>query len=467
MFLKKRCFFIILPILAISFIFSNHPALAQTGPVDPSFNPNYIISDAEILDYNSMTQSEIQKFLEDKGSYLATYSDIDADGVRRLASAIIYNRCQANKVSPKFVLVLLQKEEGLTEDPSPRQGQLDWAGGYGCPDSGGCNARWQGFAKQVNSATLQFYDYVENPQDYNFKKGKTYSFENKYSTSDLDGMVTVTIFNDATAALYNYTPHVYNGNYNFWQLWRRYFTKTYPDGSLLQIKGDKAVWLIQSGKKRAFTSKSVLSSRFDEKKIIAVDKTILDGYPLGAPIKFPNFSLVKAQTGVIYLLVGDKKRLFASDAVFKKFGYNPAEVMKATLDDLKSYSDGETLTATSTYVSGALLQNVKGGVVYWVEEGKKAPLPDKVLLTYKFKGKKILKVSTAELAKYPEINPVLFDDGELLSSTATKRVFLISGGMKKMFASMDVFTKLGYNQDNVIPVSAQFLALYANGEDIK
>ncbi|MDD4902493.1 MAG: hypothetical protein PHE24_05155 [Patescibacteria group bacterium] len=440
-------------------------ALAQD--VRSDFDPNYIISDAEILNYNSMTAPEIQKFLESRGSYLAAYAVTDPNtGINETAAQAIYDRCQANKISPRFVLVLLQKEQGLVEDPNPSPGSLDWATGYGCPDGGGCNARWQGLWKQVNSATLQFYDYMVNPGDYGYQKGNTYVFTNKYSTI-VDGPVSVTPYNIATAALYNYTPHVYNGNYNFYVLWQKYFARNYPDGSLLQIKGDKTVWLIQNGKKRPFTSLNVLSSRFDANKIILIEKADLDKFGTSTAIKFANYSLIRSPRGTVYLLVDDQKRGFTSKAVFKKFGYNPVEVVAAGWDDINSYPEGAPLYATSTYPAGALLQDSKTGGVYWVYEGKKAPVPDKILLTTKFKNKKIIKASAAELAQYPTTNPVLFGDGELLSSPSSPAIYLIVGGKKRPFMSTDLFVKLGYKLSNVIKVSPQFLANYDNGEVIK
>jgi hypothetical protein len=453
-------------LIVLAIIFGTAKA-AFAQEVRPDFDPNYIISDAEILNYSAMTAAEIQKFLESRGSYLAAYAVIDPNtGLTETAAQAIYNRCQANKISPRFVLVLLQKEQGLIEDPAPDQGSLDWATGYGCPDGGGCNSRWQGFWKQVNSATLQFYDYMANPGDYNYKKGNTYIFENKYSTI-VDGSVTVTPYNIATAALYNYTPHVYNGNYNFYILWQKYFSRGYPDGSLLQVKGDKTVWLIQNDRKRPFASRAVLISRFDENKIIAVEKADLDKFGTSTPIKFPNYSLIRSPRGTVFLLVDDKRRGFVSQAVFKKFGYNPAEVMAANWDDINSYAEGAPLTATSTYPAGALLQDKKTGGVFWVFEGKKAPLLDRALLTYKFKNKKIIKATAQELNSYPTITPVLFGNGELLKSPNSPAVYLIDEGRKRPFPSADLFAKLGYQAGNIIAVSPQYLACYDNGEIIK
>jgi len=326
-----------------------------------NFNPNYIISDAELLDHKGMTVANIQEFLANKKSYLAGYSCANAYGSVKTAAEIIYDasvnnyycdgvvlndanseaerrlRCKKiTTVNPKFLLVLLQKEQSLIEEVLPKQSQLDWATGYGCPDGGSCNPRWQGFGKQINSAALQFKDYMENPRLYAYKSGEAYTFTNPYSTTKKEN-TAVTPANQATAALYNYTPHVYNGNYNFYKIWQRYFTRDFLDGSLLQADGELGVWLIQNGKKRPFLSKSAFSSRFDSKKILTVQKSELDKYETGAPIKFPNYSLIRSPRGTVFLIVDNKRRGFASSEVFRKLGFNPLEVSGASWEDINGY----------------------------------------------------------------------------------------------------------------------------------
>jgi hypothetical protein len=477
--------------LLIFLLFTFLFLLTSKAKADDNFNPNYIISDFEILDYDSMSLDYIQEFLENKGSYLANYSGPNAYGTIKTAAEIIYDAAMNNydcdnanlssnpteeerilkckkitTVSPKFLLVLLQKEQSLIEDPSPKQSQLDWATGYGCPDGGTCNSRWKGFGKQVNSAALQFLDYMKNPHLYTYKAGETYTFTNPYSITK-EETTTVTPTNQATAALYNYTPHVYNGNYNFYKIWQRYFTRVYPDGSLLQAEGEAGVWLIQNGKKRPFLTKGALTSRFDEKKIITVNKADLDKYEKGAPIKFPQYSLVRSPRGTIFLLVDDKRRGFASGEAFKKIGFNPEEVIDASWEDINAYVEGAPITATSTYPTGALLQDNTTGGVYWVTEGKKAPIWDAVFLKTKFKHKKIIPVSPEELDNYETTNPVLFGDGELVKSPYSSTVYLISHGQKRPILSGKVFEDLGYKWENIITVSPKVLYLYEEGKPIK
>ncbi len=481
----KNLFLILL--LSTVYYLLSAPVEAKT---DNNFNPDYIISDSEILDYNSMDLNYIQEFLKSKGSYLADYSTLNSYGTTKTAAEIIYDAAVNNydcdnanlnsnpteaerklkckkitTVSPKFLLVLLQKEQSLTEEASPKQRQLDWATGYGCPDGAACNKRWEGFGRQVNSAALQFADYMKRPYLYTYKAGEKYTFTNPYSTTEKETTV-VTPANRATAGLYNYTPHVYNGNYNFYKIWQRYFTRTYPDGSLLQAEGEAGVWLIQDGKKRPFLTKGALYSRFDKNKIIAVNKADLDKYKKGTPIKFPQYSLIRSPRGTIFLLVGDKRRGFASGDAFKKIGFSPEEIISASWEDINIYKEGEPITASSTYPTGALLQDNTTGGVYWVIEGKKSPILDAIFLKTKFKNKKIIPVPPEELNNYKTTDPVLFGDGELVKSSNSAAVYLISNGQKRPITSGKVFEDLGYKWGNIVPVSPKVLYLYPNGDPI-
>jgi len=467
------------------------PTMAQIT-IDPNFNPNRILEDNDILNYNSMSLSEIQNFLQNKGSYLANYVTMDTYGNMRTAAEIIYNAAYNNydcsgielsdapteeerrskcrhitTISPKFLLVLLQKESSLIEDAAPEQGRLDWATGYGCPDNWVCNPYYKGFGKQVNSAALQFLAYMKEPHRYSYKAGQTYTFTNPYGTISKEPM-TVTPSNQATAALYNYTPHVFNGNYNVFKLWNRYYprvSRLYPDGSIIKAEGDPRVWLIENGRKRHFANWSSFISRFKPNQIVEVQTGDLDNYAEGEQIKFANYSLVQTPDKKIYLLVDKEKRPFADLTVFKKFGFNPEEIEIATDNDLVGYQTGKTITAASTFITGALLQNSTTNEVYYVEDGTKA-LIDKILLETKFQGKPIIKKTAAQLNVYTTIDPIKLDDGTLVKTQNFPLVYIISGG-KKCPIDDATFIKLEYNPDSVLTVSSQFLYNYDMGTAIK
>lgn len=425
------------------------------------FDPNFIIGDQEIYDEASMSLEEITAFLNAKGGFIATYTVTDPEGRSMSAAQAIYERSRANHVNPKFIMVLLQKEQSLIEDKSPSQSQLDWAAGYGCPDGGGCNERWRGLWKQINSSSLQFRDYMDNPQLYRYRVGQTYTIQNTGRPP-----MSVTPQNLATAALYNYTPHVYNGNFNFWKIWQRFFARDYLNGSLLQVSGESGVWLIENGMKRPFLTRSALTSRFDPTRVQIVSRADLDKYPKGDPIKFAQYSIVRIPNGRIYLLVDDHKRRFVNPAAFKKMGFNPDEIINVQEAELNSFIDGAVLTETSTYPTGALLQDKKTGGVYWVNEGIKQPLIDASLLRTKFKTKRIIKTTEAELATYSTGDPVRLSNGDIVRSPSSPAVYIIENGLKRPVNSADTFSKLGYKWSNVFVIAEKILQLHGDGAPV-
>ena len=491
---KKISVFLIL--LSFFLFFQANKALAS---VDPNFDPNLIITDEEMLNYNSMTLSEIQRFLEEKNSYLATYQTLNSYGTMKTAAEIIYEAAALNyshsctsslrldnedisedeirqncpyitTVNPKFLLVLIQKESSLIEMSNPSQKRLDEATGYMCFDGQPCDPRWKGFGKQVNSAALQFLAYMNNPQRYPYKPGHAYVFNNSRGTIYNQPMMVIPQ-NRATAALYNYTPHVFNGNYNVWRLYQRYFPEgayrriaRYPSGSLLQVKDEPGVWLIDGNEKRPFLSWGALISRYDTNRIITIDSEELFAYDKGAPIKYPNYSLLRSSSGQIYLIVDDKKRKFETDEIFRHFGFHPDEIINASSIDLSYYKDGPPITNASTYLTGALLQDPRSGGVFYVRDGFKAPITDRVILDIKFNNQVVRPSTVEELEKFERIQPVLFDDGTLIKSQTVSTVYLIVDGRKRPFISGEVFENLGYKWENIIEVSPQHLYLYPFGE---
>lgn len=187
-----------------------------------SCDKNNIISDQQ-MQAQDMTQQQIQKFLESWKGFLATYKP---DG-KKLASQFIFEAAQKYKISPKVILVTLQKEQGLVKAKKPTQCQLDWAMGWSWPPQEkpkSCGGKMDSnFTFQIDKGTGQFRRYYDNPQKYPFQVGK--------ETKDLDGFKVKPI-NQSTANLYNYTPYVgekcggkknRGGNGLFWQLWYQDF----------------------------------------------------------------------------------------------------------------------------------------------------------------------------------------------------------------------------------------------------
>lgn len=439
----------------ISIIFILTPSICLAA----EFNPNYIISDNDLIDANSMSTDKIQTFLELKGGAISSYLTLDPAGNQKRASQIIYDAGKYYIISPKFLLVTLQKEQSLITDTDPDQCQYDWATGYGVCDS--CSKddpaiqQYKGFFNQVNWAAKRNRQYIDQAGQWNFKVGGTYIIDDQQ----------VTMENQATVNLYTYTPHIH-GNYLFWTIWYDWFTKKYPDGSLLQVQGTPGVYLIQNGKKRPFLSRTAFISNYDPKKIIIVSKSDIDVYENGFPIKFANYSLIKSPDGRIYMIDGNQKRYITSPEVFRNIGFNPDEVIDVTLQDLSLYEDGEDITLKSTFPTGALLQSKETGGISFVQNGVRHSIWSKEILNSRFKNKQIIKTDQASILQYPLGDPVKFKDGDLVTSPNANGVYVISNGERRGIPSQNVFNALGFQWKNVIRTSDKALFIHPEGEKI-
>lgn len=264
----------ILLVLAIAaaglgvFAFNAPKAQALSGS---EFNPGRIIDDSLFFDKNAMSVNDIQNFIYSKSGNCDTWhatgnsnyqppwtclyqyrenTDTKANNIgnpganpagSKSAAQIIYDAAQEYTISPKVLLVLLQKEQSLLTDNWPYPSQYRGATGMGCPDTAACDSQYYGFYNQVRGAARQYRLYANNPNNYNYKAGRNNNIG--YNPNAGCGYQTVYIQNQATAGLYNYTPYVPNaaalnnlygtgdgcsayGNRNFWRLWNDWFGST-------------------------------------------------------------------------------------------------------------------------------------------------------------------------------------------------------------------------------------------------
>ncbi len=423
-----------------------------------TFDPGNIITDSDMTNYSTMTLVDIQNFLNRRGGTLKSLIATDVNGVARSASEIIYNAAQEHKINPMYLLVMLQKEMSLVEDATPKQSQYDWAMGYGVCDNCSVNdpkvLALKGFGIQVDRAAGVQRWFYENAQNGWVKRaGKSYNISGQ----------DIFMQNQATANLYNYTPHV-TGNYNFWKIWGHWFSQKYPDGTLLQGEKESGVWVLKNGQRRAFQSKAALISRYDLKNIIIVSPSELEKYEIGAPIKYPNYSLLTTPDSSVYMLVDDKLKKFESREVVRQLGYNPEEFESITLEELATYELGDVITITSTYPAGALLQDKATGGVYYVVDGYKYPIIAKEIMQINFPKMKITPVSTLELDKFPRMDSVKIKDGTLVKSKENAAVYVIANGLKMPISSATVFEGLGYKWENIKEVPEKALSNIPQGE---
>jgi len=442
--------------------------LAQENPatnldIDPGFNPSAILDDSDIFDLGSMNLQQIQNFLAAKGT-LGFVKLKDIDGKDKSPAEIIWRVATSYKINPKYLLALIQKEQSLVEDPTPVAKQFDWAAGYAVCDSCSMNdpslLQFKGFASQIEWAAKQ---HREKYLLQILGRGTTIAGYAPGKTIKIDGQ-TVTPQNQATAMLYSYTPHLH-GNLNLWNIWRRWFALSFPDGTIVRGKTSRITYLIRFNEKRPFANRAVAYSMADPKKIVDTDDSQLTAYPTGATISFPNYSLVETPDHKRYLLAGDNKRLIENNKVFYKFGFNEDEVVEADAADLSAYGDGPDITMATAYPTGLLAKDASGN--YWyVENGARHLIPHASLLTLYFKDQPAKLLTAKKLSALTIGSPYQIHDGELVRSKTDPAVFVIENGIRRPIPSADTFTELGWKWTNVVMLPAKILKDYVIGQPV-
>jgi hypothetical protein len=430
------------------------PGLVSADSFSAAFDPNFVVSNAETEETSLWSADDVNSFLYAKGGGLAGMLFADTDGQIRRAADIIINASKRNSISPRFLLALIQREQSLVTDLFPSQNQLDWATGYGvcdsCSKSDPALAKDRGFATQIESAAASFRFYLDGGN-------KSSGLRQRNVPTVIDG-IPVKPMTDATAALYNYTPHVI-AQINFWNIWQKYFVRRYPNGSILTTKELNDYWYIFNGERRKLASPAVLYSRFNPGKVVTVSANDVLAYPIGQEMKFANYSLLQSPKGTVYLIVDDEKRGFASAAIFRKLGFSRSEVDQASFDDLAAYPEGAPITIAAAYPLGALLQVPKTGGVYFVQNGVKRAIYGNEIIGLYFKNLRINIDRINELADFSEGDPIALRDGELVRGQTGATVYVINGGTRQPIKSEKIFTDQGWNWKNVVTVSDKVLSL--------
>jgi hypothetical protein len=430
---------------------------ATAGPVLAVFDPEYIISDNDLVDYSRMSANDIQNFFNQFPGALKDYQTKDIDDQLKPASEIIFNAAVRHQINPQVLITLIQKEQALVTKKAEKPTQYDWATGFAAYDNRRPVNKFRGFAIQVDRAAWRLRYFLESSWEFVFRPGQTYKISGKL----------ITPRNLATAALYNYTPHLI-GNKLFWQIWQKWFANTsgpFEEGSLVRAIGDKGVWLIQNGERRPFRSKNVFLSRFNFNKVKEVSLKELEKYPIGKPVEFANYSLLQAPNNGIYLLVDGMKRPIVSEKVFKEIGFNLEEVIKVDWDDLSSYQDGPPIT--TPYPTGALLKDRSSGIIYWVKDNIKQPILIPEIIEINFPYTKVISVESKKLDGLALAEPVKFRDGTLLKAKNSPTIYFIVNGRRCPISDPETFEALGYQWKEVITVPENVLELHELGEKIE
>ena len=466
--------------------------LQVLAQVEPGFDPNKLIDDKVFSDIQTFGGPEgVQKFLEIKNSVLAnTALDFlvklkEPDnallktgledpqpnlGRLRTAAELIWDASRHSGLNPQVILVTLNKEQSLitsANDYSAERLQkaLDRAMGFDCPDASGCGNLFPGFYYQL------FGNYDADGNRY---LGATKSLMKSFATPGgrgplVDGRTSrvgesvvlenttggpydaqpsqnVTISNFATAALYRYTPHVFNGNYNFWKFFNNWFR--YPNGTLLSLANDLKTYIIQNGTKQLVPEFVAKQRGLDLTQKISISPTEFESYPTDKIFAPADNTIVKSEAdGKLFVFTSGTKHP-ASNFVIGQRGLDASKALLITAEEAAMFESGSVLPPQD----GTVIRGAQGSAVYLVDNGQIKLFSEYTFKQRKVTLKQIVTVPDDEILTYTNQGFVAPLDGTLVKAKDAATVYLVEAGFKRPLTA-ELFKNRALSSKSVVPLS--------------
>ena len=346
------------------------------------FNPGQIISDSAFYTSGTMSVADIQRFLNGKVAVcradptrpgclkdyrLSTPAVTGTAGrcaslpakTNVSAAEVIYDVSIACGISPKVLLVKLQKEQGLVTSTNPSARAYEFALGMDCPDTpAGCSAASAGFFWQLYKGAGQLQWYSNPAGSFTWlRPGATISRPYQANNPGC-GSQSFVLENKATAALYYYTPYVPNqtalgnlygvgdvcsayGNRNFFRDYTDWFGS--PIGGSFLLKGDAAdVFMIVNETKFRIPTPALLTSLAPLGPVGTVPNAHLDRYTTVSDMS----ALARNAVDGSYFFIHNSQRLpFANCDEVAAWGLNCASAVTMTGSQVSALVAGEAMSA--------------------------------------------------------------------------------------------------------------------------
>ena len=241
------------------------------------------------------------------------------------------------------------------------------------------------------------------------------------------------------------------------------------DGELVTTK-NSTVYLIESGKRRAFTSATLFNKLgYDWSKIKIIENEEMESFLFGKKMKYPNGTLIRgADKPTVYFLENGVLRKITSPTLFQISEFDWQEIITTVQDELNFYSLGENLS----YPNSTLVKSKIQPAVYLIDKKNSKKVKRKFTSAELFNHlnydwSKIIEISQEELNLYPTEKPMLYKNGDLLRAENSSPVYLIENGKKRKIDSLGIFQAKNYQWNQVIIVSEREITFYPLDSPLK
>lgn len=237
----------------------------------------------------------------------------------------------------------------------------------------------------------------------------------------------------------------------------------YASGTLLKVKGDSTVWLIENGKRKGIPSASILEAKYRWEDVVEVlSSSVLSEYAVGENAKYPDGTLVKGSGNTVYVVADNgQKRGITSAEVFEGLGYKWENIVTVSDAEISAYPTAGAVASADAHPNGALIND--NGTIYQIINGQRRGIPTpNVFETNRF-GWDNVAIATVNDKALPAGTNLSFPDGTLIREQNTMTVYVVADSQKRGITSAEIFENKGYKWENILDVTTEEIAPLTEG----
>lgn len=237
----------------------------------------------------------------------------------------------------------------------------------------------------------------------------------------------------------------------------------YASGTLLKVKGDLTIWLIENGKRKGIPSASILESKYRWEDVVEIlSSSVLSEYAVGENAKYPDGTLIKGSNNTVYVVADNgQKRGITSAKVFEGLGYKWENIVTVSDAEIGAYSTADAVASADTHPNGALIND--NGTIYQIINGRRRGIPTpNVFETNRFNWNNVAIATVNDKALSVGTN-LSFPDGTLIREQNTMTVYVVADSQKRGITSAKIFESKGYKWENIFDVTTEEIAPLTEG----
>jgi len=249
-------------------------------------------------------------------------------------------------------------------------------------------------------------------------------------------------------------------------------TGAYPNGTLLRVAGQAAVWRIADGKKSLVPSVDVFNSQFVWKNVIELpsdeqlrfyERTDDAGFSVGTLLKAPGSSTVYR-----YSQSGGKQPIVSAE-VFNARGYSKSLIRMVSVETLDRLPEQDAITNANILYSGDLVKISEGPTVWQImDDGSAHYYQDEhMFYQYVLSFRRVWTITKSRMERVADrVTKIFYPDGVLVRGSGAT-VYVMSDGQKRPIASVADFNALLYKWENIKVMADADLDKVPTGHEVK